>query len=72
MVSFTPVLRSDVYGRAIRPQESFNNVQQWLEEIDRYACENVSKLLVGNKCDLASKKVVDFTTGKVRTNPLHE
>ncbi|KAJ8256586.1 hypothetical protein COCON_G00187380 [Conger conger] len=48
----------------VTDQESFNNVKQWLEEIDRYACENVSKLLVGNKCDLASKKVVDFTTGK--------
>jgi len=36
--------------------ESFNNVKQWLEEIDRYACENVNKLLVGNKCDLTSKK----------------
>ncbi len=40
-------------------------MKQWLEEIDRYACENVSKLLVGNKSDLASKKVVDFTTAKV-------
>lgn len=40
-------------------------MKQWLEEIDRYACENVSKLLVGNKCDLSSKKVVDFTTAKV-------
>nr|CAD7439055.1 unnamed protein product [Timema bartmani] len=26
-------------------QESFNNVKQWLEEIDRYACDNVNKLL---------------------------
>ena len=30
-------------------QESFNNVKQWLNEIDRYANENVNKLLVGNK-----------------------
>jgi Ras-related protein Rab-1A len=46
-------------------QESFSNVKQWLEEIDRYACDNVNKLLVGNKCDLTTKKVVDFTTAKV-------
>ncbi|KAG1673041.1 Ras-related protein Rab-1A [Nymphon striatum] len=45
-------------------QESFNNVKQWLQEIERYACENVNKLLVGNKSDLSSKKVVDFTTAK--------
>jgi len=44
--------------------ESFNNVKQWLEEIDRYACENVNKLLVGNKCDLTSKKVVNYQNAK--------
>ena len=44
--------------------DSFNNVKQWLNEIDRYASENVQKLLVGNKVDLVSKKVVDTDTGK--------
>ena len=47
-------------------QESFNNVKQWLNEIDRYASENVNKLLVGNKSDLTAKKVVDTQTAKVR------
>jgi Ras-related protein Rab-1A len=43
--------------------ESFNNVKQWLHEIDRYASENVNKLLVGNKSDLASKRTVSFEQG---------
>jgi hypothetical protein len=49
----------------VTDQESFNNVKQWLNEIDRYASENVNKLLVGNKSDLTSKKVVDYATAKV-------
>jgi Ras-related protein Rab-1A len=68
----------------VTDQVSFNNVKQWLQEIDRYACENVyvlfrpfvfgssfsflafssNKLLVGNKCDLTTKKVVDFNAAK--------
>jgi len=33
-------------------------------EIDRYACENVNKLLVGNKTDLVNEKVVDTNQAK--------
>uniref|UniRef100_M4BR15 Uncharacterized protein n=1 Tax=Hyaloperonospora arabidopsidis (strain Emoy2) TaxID=559515 RepID=M4BR15_HYAAE len=48
----------------VTDQESFNNVKQWLHEIDRYACENVNKLLVGNKSDLTAKRVVSTDTAK--------
>mmetsp|Transcript_27043 Transcript_27043/g.37992 ORF Transcript_27043/g.37992 Transcript_27043/m.37992 type:complete len:205 (-) Transcript_27043:80-694(-) len=48
----------------VTDMESFNNVKTWLSEIDKYATDNVNKLLVGNKCDLVVKKVVDFNTAK--------
>jgi len=48
----------------VTDNESFNNVKQWLHEIDRYACENVNKLLVGNKSDLTAKRVVSTEQGK--------
>merc|ERR1712100_608396 len=43
----------------ITDAESFANVKTWLQEIQRYACEGVNKLLVGNKCDLGSKRAVE-------------
>jgi ribosome biogenesis GTPase A len=49
----------------VTDMDSFNNVKQWLQEIDRYATEGVNKLLVGNKSDMADKKVVDYTVAKV-------
>ena len=48
----------------VTDQESFNNVKQWMNEIDRYANEKVNKMLVGNKCDLTSKKVVQMEDAK--------
>mmetsp|Transcript_19901 Transcript_19901/g.48387 ORF Transcript_19901/g.48387 Transcript_19901/m.48387 type:complete len:204 (+) Transcript_19901:50-661(+) len=48
----------------VTDKESFSNVKNWISEIDKYAGANVNKLLVGNKCDLASKKVVSFDEAK--------
>ncbi|KAI8606945.1 ras-related protein rab-1A [Chytriomyces sp. MP71] len=48
----------------VTDQDTFNNVKQWLQEIDRYAVEGVNKLLVGNKSDLVDKKVVDTNAAK--------
>lgn len=45
-------------------QDTFTNVKQWLQEIDRYASEGVNKLLVGNKCDLTTKRVVEYSIAK--------
>jgi Ras-related protein Rab-1A len=48
----------------VTDMDSFNNVKQWLNEIDRYASESVNKLLVGNKSDLTATKQVDTQTAK--------
>jgi hypothetical protein len=61
----TDQVNSGEWEKYQRLQESFNNVKQWLQEIDRYACENVNKLLVGNKCDLTAKRAVETQTAKV-------
>jgi len=50
----------------VTDMDSFNNVKQWLQEIDRYATEGVNKLLVGNKSDMEDKKVVEYTVAKVK------
>jgi small GTP-binding protein len=44
--------------------ETFEHVKTWLHEIDRYASENVNKLLVGNKSDLTSKRQVETESAK--------
>jgi Ras-related protein Rab-1A len=49
----------------VTEMESYNNVKQWLSEIDRYASDNVCKLLIGNKCDLVDDKVVQTETAQV-------
>ncbi|CAH9086585.1 unnamed protein product [Cuscuta europaea] len=48
----------------VTDMESFNNVKQWLSEIDRYASDNVNKLLVGNKSDLTAQKAVSYEVAK--------
>ena len=41
-----------------------------MREIERYAADYVEKLLIGNKSDLVSKKVVEYSIAKVHTSPI--
>ncbi|KAK9764846.1 ras GTPase [Basidiobolus ranarum] len=52
----------------VTDQDTFTNVKQWLQEIERYASEGVNKLLIGNKNDLTSKKVVDHAVAEEFAN----
>ncbi|OBZ75555.1 GTP-binding protein ypt1 [Grifola frondosa] len=44
--------------------ETFANVKGWLQEIERYASEDVKKLIIGNKSDLVDRKVVAYSDAK--------
>lgn len=39
-------------------ESSFKNVVKWIRSIDDYGDENVQRMIVGNKCDLQSKRVI--------------
>ena len=42
--------------------ESWRNVKQWLQEIDRYSRANVTVLIVGCKADLTTERAVESST----------
>ena len=47
-------------------EDSFRHVNDWLEEVNRYAAEDTCKLLVGNKCDKEAERIVPAATAKVK------
>ena len=48
----------------VTDQRSFDHVEQWLADSNKHASSNVLKLLIGNECDLADQRVVDYATAK--------
>ena len=45
-------------------RESFLHVQKWLEEINKFAKENVLKFIIGNKADLIKDRKVSYDEAK--------
>lgn len=41
----------------VTSEETFNHIKDWLTEVNRYASENTSKLIVGNKIDKADRVI---------------
>ncbi|KAI0806742.1 GTP-binding protein ypt1 [Fomes fomentarius] len=48
----------------VTDEETFKNVKGWMQEIERYASEDVKKLIIGNKSDLVERKVVEYSAAK--------
>ena len=47
----------------VTDERSFNNIRNWIRNIDQYASEGVNKILIGNKCDDVDRRVVDRERG---------
>lgn len=45
-------------------QESFDNLKNWIEELEYCAPNCIGKLLVATKCDETDNRVVELATGK--------
>ena len=41
----------------VTDDNSFNNIRNWMRQIETHASENVAKILIGNKCDRADRKI---------------
>lgn len=51
-------------------QESFDHVNDWLNEVNRYASEGTCKLLVGNKSDISENRAVSYEAAKAFADSL--
>lgn len=48
----------------VTDKESFKNIDTWMNEVEKHASDNVSRILVGNKSDLTDSRQVTTDEGK--------
>jgi len=44
--------------------KSFENIRSWIRNVEQHASENVNRILIGNKCDMIDKRIVDTPHGQ--------
>lgn len=49
----------------VTDEKSFSNIRNWIRNIEQHATESVSKMLIGNKCDMAEKRVRFFSSSSI-------
>jgi len=51
-------------------RESFDHIDSWVQEVDKYATDGTCKILVGNKCDAEGERQVSTEEGKKKAAEL--
>jgi Ras-related protein Rab-8A len=49
----------------VTTEASFQNIRKWIQDVQTYAEQSVNIVLIGNKCDLQNKKLVDKARGQL-------
>jgi len=52
-------------------ESSFSNIKKWIQDVHTYAESNVNIVLIGNKCDLTTERVVDTARGQQVADEYH-
>lgn len=52
----------------VTDEQSFNNIRNWIRNIEQHAADNVDKILIGNKCDMIADKIVKEDRGRGLAN----
>lgn len=65
----------------VTDERSFNNIHNWIKNVEQNASEGVNMILVGNKCDMVDARVIyldsisniyrQFLSNKVRLWPMN-
>jgi len=48
----------------VTDEKSFMSIRNWIANVDQFAQDSVNRILIGNKCDMTTKKVVEYSAGK--------
>ena len=51
-------------------KDSFDNIEKWLNALNKRSSHNIAKILIGNKCDLENQRVVELEEGQERFGPM--
>ena len=49
-------------------RDSFDNVPNWMGEIEKYSGENCNKIVLGNKTDLVNRRMISEEDGSAESN----